>query len=57
MYIATLALIAKIIFLFLGVFFTSVNMIRAKLGLSIPPVNIVYETIGITGFVTLQWLI
>ena len=48
--------VLKIAFLFLGVWFTTVNMFRCINKCTLPPANIFYQAIGITGFVYLQWL-
>ncbi len=47
----------KILFLSLAVFFTIVNTGRAMCKTDVPSGNIVWHTVGIVGFVTLQWLI
>lgn len=50
-------LVAKIVFLFVGVFFTLVNITRAHNGDRVPPLNFIGQAAGITGFAVLQWLI
>jgi len=48
--------IVKVFCLFLAVWFTIVNTIRTIGKSNIPAVNIVCQSVGITGFVYLQWL-
>ena len=50
-------LIFKAIFLFLAVFFVTVNIGRIIAHNNIPVPNSMYQAIGITGFIVLQWLI
>ena len=50
-------LIAKIIFLFIAVVMTIVNTSRLFGKVTIPSVNFTVQAIGVTGFITLQWLI
>ena len=50
-------LIAKIVFLFIAVFMTTINTVRIYGKADIPAVNFTMQAIGITGFITLQWLI
>ena len=47
--------ILKIIFLFLAVFWTLVNFGRLYYKVSIPALNFVIQTIGIVGFIVLQF--
>ena len=50
--------ILKIVFLFLAVFFTLVNTVKAMNEYeAILPLNFILQAIGITGFIYLQWLI
>ena len=48
--------ILKVAFLFLGIMFTTINIVRTSLKNSVSPMNIIYQTTGITGFIYLQWL-
>lgn len=50
-------IIWKAIFLFIAIMFTLINILRTIAKNDIPPTNIIYQAIGITGFITLQWLI
>ena len=50
-------LIAKIMFLFVAVLMTIVNTTRLFGKDDIPAVNFTVQAIGVTGFITLQWLI
>lgn len=50
-------LLLKIAFLFTGIFFTVVNASRAYYKNVIPSSNFFLQTIGITGFIVLQFLI
>lgn len=51
-------LIWKIIFLFIGVWFTAINIAKTiRKDCEISPIIFIIQTIGISGFVTLQWLI
>lgn len=50
-------LVVKIIFLFIAVFFTVINVTGAWQKSSLPTVNFVMQTVGIVGFVVCQWLI
>lgn len=45
----------KVIFLFLGVWWTLVNTIRVINRASLPSINILLQAIGITGFIVLQF--
>jgi hypothetical protein len=47
----------KVLLLFVGVWFTIVNIIRVALNNNIPGINIMIQAIGITGFIYFQWLI
>ena len=47
----------KIIFLLVAVFYTLVNVGRLISGQTIPFLNLLFQAIGITGFVVFQWLI
>ena len=53
----TIILIFKALFLFLGILFTIVNIMRALGRNKIPPGNTILQAIGITGFIVLQWLL
>ena len=50
-------LIAKIIFLFVAIMMTIINTTRLFGKADIPAVNFTMQAIGVTGFITLQWLI
>lgn len=50
-------LILKTACLFVGVFFFNVNTRKQIAKNPIPTPNVLYEAIGIAGFITLQWLI
>jgi hypothetical protein len=50
-------IILKAIFLFIAILFTIANIIRVIFKNDIPVTNTVLQTIGITGFIVLQWLI
>ena len=50
-------LIAKIIFLFIAILMTTNNISRLIGEDNIPAVNFTMQAIGVTGFITLQWLI
>ncbi len=52
-----LVLSLKIIFLFLAVLFTCVNTSRMSHKSNIDAFNFLCQAVGITGFITLQWLI
>ena len=47
----------KIIFLLVAVFYTLVNVGRLINRQVIPLLNLLFQAIGITGFVVFQWLI
>jgi hypothetical protein len=47
----------KIVFLFVAILFTITNIIRLGYKNDIPTMNLIWQALGITGFVTLQWLI
>lgn len=47
----------KVIFLFLAIWFTSINITRATNRVEIRPMNFIVQAIGLTGFIYLQWLI
>ena len=49
--------ILKIVFLFIAVLFIIANSIRIYYKNDVPFANIFYNTIGITGFIYLQWMI
>ena len=49
-------LILKVIFLWLSIFFTSINITRSYLKNEIPLANFVYQAISLTGFIFLQWI-
>lgn len=53
----TLLLFVKIICLFLAIFFSLVNTGRAWYKNLVSPINFVLQSIGITGFIVLQWLL
>jgi len=46
----------KLSFLFIAVFFTTVNISRIFYKQQIFPINFILQSIGITGFIWLQWL-
>lgn len=50
-------LIAKIVFLFVSIWLTIVNTARFIGKNDIPGANFIYQAIGITGFLTLMFLI
>jgi len=50
-------MILKIAFLFMTVLFTLTNVIRTMLKNNVPAANMFFQTIGITGFIVLQWLV
>lgn len=47
--------ILKLLFLSVAIFFTLVNTAKVFAKNSIPSVNFVYQTIGIVGFIALQF--
>lgn len=47
----------KLLFLFIAIWFTTVNISRMRMRSNIPAVNFIIQAIGITGFIYLQWLI
>lgn len=47
----------KVIFLFLGIWWTIVNVGRIICHQNVPSMNVVLQTIGITGFVVIQFLL
>lgn len=49
--------ILKYAFLFLAIWFTIINISKVCMRNSIPFANFLYQAIGITGFVIMQWLI
>ena len=53
----TFLLALKVLFLLMGVFFTSVNWARAINKNDIPVTNFLYQAVGVAGFIALQWLI
>ena len=50
-------LIAKIICMFLAILFTLNNSVKVMAKEPIPAANFILQAIGVTGFITLQWLI
>lgn len=50
-------LVGKIIFLFIGVWFTLINVAKFTSRQSISAINFIIQTIGIVGFIVLQFLI
>jgi hypothetical protein len=46
----------KILFLFLGIWLSIVNMVRTYKKINIPAINMALQAIGVTGFVYMQWL-
>ena len=52
-----LLILDKGIFLFLGIMLTFVNFAKAYMKNTIPTLNFIIQSIGITGFIILQWLI
>ena len=50
-------LMFKILFLFISIWFTGVNIIRSMKKLDTPGINFAIMAFGWTGFITLQWLI
>ena len=53
----TFLFILKIVFLFIAVFFTLVNIYKVIYKESVLAKWMVFQAIGITGFIVLQWLI
>lgn len=47
----------KILFIFMSVFFTTVNIARMYGKQNVPVANFLYQAIGITGFIVLEWLL
>lgn len=47
----------KVIFLFIAIMFTFVNVMRTISKNDVPSLNFALQSIGITGFITLQFLI
>lgn len=47
--------ILKIGFLFLGIWFTLINTTRIMNKVNLPASNLLYQAIGITGFIVLQF--
>jgi len=47
----------KTLFLFLGILFTFVNLVRGIHGSTIPAINFILQMIGYVGFIYCQWLI
>jgi hypothetical protein len=52
-----IALLLKCLCLYLAIFFSLVNIMRAFAGNNIPRINFILQSIGITGFIILQWMI
>lgn len=50
-------LFGKIIFLFIAILYTVVNGSRIIRGQHVPAANMITMAAGITGFITLMWLI
>jgi len=50
-------LIGKAVFLFLAIAFGFINLVKMKYGHAITDKNNYLMSAGITGFITLQWLI
>ncbi len=50
-------IVAKIGFLFVGVLFSCVNACRAVNKSDLPAMNMLLQAVGISGFITLQWLL
>ncbi len=50
-------LIMKCIFLFIALWFGSVNTLRIYGKQDIPAINLILQAIGMTGFIACQWLI
>ena len=48
--------ILKFIFLFIAIWWKNVNTVKTIRGEAIPFLNFIIESIGITGFVYMQWL-
>ena len=46
----------KVLFLFLGVWFTCINTGKILTKSDVPSTNFLCQSIGITGFICLQWL-
>ena len=44
-------------FLFIGIMFTIVNIMRMIAKNDLPAANMIFQAIGITGFIVLQWLV
>lgn len=51
-----LLLIFKSIFLFIAVLLTIINVTHAYVKKEVVTENIIWQSIGITGFIILQWL-
>jgi len=47
----------KIYFLFIGIWFTIINTSNVIAKKNISAINIIYQAIGITGFITVMFLI
>lgn len=52
-----LVLVGKIIFLFIAIWFTIINVTRSIRQQSIHTANFILQAIGLTGFIVLQWII
>lgn len=50
-------LAGKIIFLFIGVWFTLINVAKFIRNEPISPTNFIAQATGIVGFIVLQWLV
>jgi hypothetical protein len=53
----TFLFVLKCLFLFVGILFSIANIERTILQSEIPVANNIWQAIGITGFIILQWLI
>lgn len=49
--------VGKIIFLFIAIWFTLINVTRTIREQGLKPMNFIWQAIGLTGFIVLQWII
>jgi len=47
----------KIFCLFIGIMYSYSNTINAMHGKKVPSTMVILQAVGITGFITLQWLV
>jgi len=50
-------IVSKSLFLFMAVFFTLVNTGRMMSKQDLPFGNFIWQSVGVTGFIVLQWLL